>query len=522
MAKKPNILFVMADQLRADFIGVNGHPTIMTPNFDKLASDGYNFSNAYCQAPVCGPSRMSFYTGRYARSHGAVYNGVPINVNEQGLGNYLRPLGYRVGLVGKTHMAKDIEGMRRLGIDSESSLGVLLSQCGFEPYERDDGLHPDNRVSPDLAYNAYLREHGFAGENPWHSWANSGVDENGELASGWFLRNSHLAARIPDEHSETAYMTNRAIDFIRETGEQPWCLHLSYIKPHWPYIVSEPFNTMYTSDDVREAVKSDERSSHPVVDAFRQHEESVELSKDHVRKQVIPTYMGLVSQVDFHFGRLIEFLEKNQQLDNTLIVVTADHGDYLGDYGLGEKDLFHEPSVRIPMIMKMPTSDGLTVAAGSTCEDLVESIDLVPTFIEIAGGQIPTHILEGRSIIPLLEGKITNEWRNFTFSETDYAYRPARKMLKVLPSDAKILMVRNKRWKLIMYQGFESQLYDLESDPTELYDVIKDPQNEKIIKELEEAAFEWALSRKSRTTVSDEQIETAINPKSRGIYFGVW
>ena len=159
----------MADQLRADYLGCNGHPTIKTPTIDQLASEGVNFTKAYTQAPVCGPARMSFYTGRYAFSHGATYNDVPLKVSETTLGDYLRPEGYRVALVGKTHMRKDIEGMQRLGVDPESSRGVLVSQCGFEPYERDDGLHPDQNVSPDLPYNLYLKEQGYDGDNPWHS-----------------------------------------------------------------------------------------------------------------------------------------------------------------------------------------------------------------------------------------------------------------------------------------------------------------------------------------------------------------
>ncbi|MEZ5659540.1 MAG: sulfatase-like hydrolase/transferase [Burkholderiaceae bacterium] len=175
-ARRPvrNVLFIMADQLRADYLSCYGHPALQTPNIDALASMGTRFTRAYCQAPVCGPSRMSFYTGRYTASHGATWNFVPLPVGERTLGDYLRPLGVRTAVVGKTHHKADLDGMARLGISPESERGALIAEGGFEPYWRDDGLHPQAMLEPDLIYNRYLRAQGFDGDNPWHEWANSG------------------------------------------------------------------------------------------------------------------------------------------------------------------------------------------------------------------------------------------------------------------------------------------------------------------------------------------------------------
>lgn len=154
-------------------------------------------------------------------------------------------------------MTPDTEGMARLGIDAQSTIGVHISECGFEPYERDDGLNsPTYDPQPD--YNDYLRRQGYNGDNPWHSWVNSGTNDDGDLLSGWFLNNSDRPARVPDEHSETPYMTNRAIDLLRETLDdptgQPWLCHLSYIKPHWPDIVPAPYHDMYGIDDMQPPV----------------------------------------------------------------------------------------------------------------------------------------------------------------------------------------------------------------------------------------------------------------------------
>lgn len=524
MTTQPNILFVMADQLRADYLGCNGHPTIRTPNIDSLAEQGVNFTRAYTQAPVCGPSRMSFYTGRYALSHGATYNSVPLKVSELTIGDYLRPQGYRVGLVGKTHMKKDEEGMRRLGVDPDSSRGVLLSECGFEPYERDDGLHADQNVSPDLAYNNYLRELGYEGHNPWHEWANSGEGEQGEVLSGWSMRNCHLPARVKEEHSETAWTTGRAMDFIRESAGEPWCLHLSYIKPHWPYIAPAPYHNMYSVRDILpvNATEAEKENLHPVVEAFMGHEESVNFSRQEVRERVIPAYMGLVSQVDHHLGRLIEFLKETGEYDNTVIVVTADHGDYLGDHWLGEKELFHEASARIPMIIHDPRKEA-DPTRGEKDSRLIEAIDLVPTFIELAGGEVPDHILEGRSLLPLIKGGRIEEWRQYAISEADYAWRQARLSLELAPDQTRAIMITDGSWKYIHYEHFAPQLFNLEDDPLEQKDLGEDPMYEAAREKMSKALSEWYRSRKVRTTISNAAVGKATGTAhARGYFFGVW
>src|SRR3954452_3221619 len=164
-----NILFIMCDQLRYDYLGCTGHPTLKTPHIDAMAKRGVRFSRAYVQSPICGPSRMCFYTGRYMRSHGSHWNGWPLRVGEPTLGDHLKKIGVRNVLVGKTHMAPDLEGLKMLGIAPDTIIGVHVSECGFEPYERDDGLHPTQRPRP--RYDAWLREKGFDAENPWEHWA---------------------------------------------------------------------------------------------------------------------------------------------------------------------------------------------------------------------------------------------------------------------------------------------------------------------------------------------------------------
>src|SRR3954447_10887258 len=166
MPRPKNIIWIMCDQLRYDYLGCTGHRTLTTPNIDALAARGVRFSNAYVQSPICGPSRMCSYTGRYMRSHGSHWNGWPLRVGEPTLGDHLNKIGVRNVLVGKTHMTPDLEGLKALGIAADSIIGVHVSECGFEPYERDDGLHPGERTRSRPRYDEYLREQGFDAPNP--------------------------------------------------------------------------------------------------------------------------------------------------------------------------------------------------------------------------------------------------------------------------------------------------------------------------------------------------------------------
>ena len=264
----------MCDQLRHDYLGCTGHPTLKTPNIDAMAERGVRFSNAYVQSPICGPSRMSFYTGRYMRSHGSHWNGWPLRVGEPTLGDHLKKIGVRNVLVGKTHMAPDLEGLKPLGIAPDSIIGVHVAECGFEPYERDDGLHPTGRPRP--RYDAYLREHGYDADKSRGSIGPTPAKPpTAALQNGWLLVHADKAARVPDEHSETPYMTRRAMDFIAEAEQdgRPWCLHLSYIKPHWPYIAPEPYASMYGAADVQPAIRSEKerQDAHPVFARLHGH-----------------------------------------------------------------------------------------------------------------------------------------------------------------------------------------------------------------------------------------------------------
>jgi arylsulfatase A-like enzyme len=526
MAGRKNILFIMCDQLRYDYLSCYGHPTLKTPNIDRLAVRGVRFTRAYVQSPVCGPSRMSTYTGRYMRSHGAHWNGWPLRAGEPTLGDHLKAIGVRNVLVGKTHMTADQEGLARLGIDPKSVIGVHVSQCGFEPYERDDGLHPDSRPRP--AYDAYLRAQGFDAKNPWEHWANSGADADGNIQNGWLLAHSDKAARVPEEHSETPYMINRAMDFMRDakSDPRPWCLHLSLIKPHWPYIAPEPYASMYKETPLLPVIRSDaERANaNPVFKAFMDMRVSENFSRQGVREAVIPAYMGLIKQIDDHLGRLFAFLDAEGLAETTMIVFTSDHGDYLGDHWMGEKDLFHEVSVKVPLLIYDPTADG-NATRGTASDALVECIDLAPTFLEWLGGKPPMHILEGRSLGPILRGEPRTSWRRYAFSEYDYAMQEPRVTLGQPLRECRLFMVRDDRFKLMHAVGYEPMLFDLMADPNELVDLGAHPDFADVRRRLSDALVHWSLTGHNAVTMPEARIASYVETGAQlrgGFIIGYW
>ena len=281
---------------------------------------------------------------------------------------------------------------------------------------------------------------------------------------------------------------------------------------------------MYGPEDVLPAVRSnaERQTDHPVYRAWQNHRVCQAFARDEVRERVIPAYMGLIKQLDDQMGVLFEYLERSGRMDDTMIVFTSDHGDYLGDHWLGEKDLFHDASARIPLIIYDPRREA-DVTRGTASEKLVEGIDLAPTFLEFLGGEAKPHIIEGLSLEPLLHGKPAATWRDYAISEYDYATRQSRLELGIDQADARLLMIFDGRWKYIHAEGFRPLLFDLQSDPDELIDLGAEPEHAEVRAQLHEALFAWARRHHSRITRSPQQVDRmAAIGEPPGILIGYW
>lgn len=521
---RKNVLFIMCDQLRYDYLGCTGHPTIKTPNIDALAARGVVFSNTYCQAPTCGPSRNSMYTGRYVSSNGTSVLHAPLRVGEMHIGHYLNPIGVRTALIGKSHVVPDVEGMERLGIDPQGDVGQSLGQAGWETYERDDGIHPDALVKPNLRYNEYLRSKGYDEDhNPWH-WVANAVDTKDGIRSGYFNDCVDHPARVSDEDSETPYMTRRAMEFIEEADDnQPWLLHLSYIKPHWPYVAPAPYHDMYSEEDVVPAIRDERELDAPngLIGNFRTRVGAGTFSNEDARKKIIPAYMGLISQIDDQLGLLFDFMEERGLFENTMIVFTADHGDYLGDHWMVDKEYFHDPAVKIPLIVFDPDK-AANATRGTVDDDFIEGVDLLPTFLDYFGGEIPRHTLEGRSLLPKLHGEAV-AWREFAISESDYSFQGFRNTIGTPPLECNSYMIATKEWKYIYAPGYDPVLFDRINDPQELEDLGKSPEHDVIRQDLFNKLAGWSLQYRQRTACTEERaLRMSGIEEELGVLIGYW
>jgi arylsulfatase A-like enzyme len=338
------------------------------------------------------------------------------------------------------------------------------------------------------------------------------------------MRNVHLPARVREAHSETAYMTDQAMAFMRAQGAQPWVLHLSYVKPHWPYMAPAPYHAMYGADQCLPVVRSEQelRDAHPVLAAYRQQEECRSFQRDDCIRTVRPAYQGLVSQLDHHLGRLFEHMAASGRLDDTLIVFTADHGDFLGDHWLGEKELFYDTVQKVPFIVVDPRA-AADATRGTIEQRFVESVDVVPTVLDTLGVPLPMHRLEGRSLLPLLHGQPVADWRDFAYSELDYSYREARLTLGKNVQQCRAFSLRTERWRYVYWLDEPEQLFDLAADPQEMQDLGRDASSEAVREELRARLLDFLARRKHRATVTDAAVAQATaNHKKAGVFFGQW
>jgi len=520
MSAVRNVLFIMCDQMRRDFLSCYGG-AVATPNLDALARRGVVFDNAFVQSGVCGPSRMSFYTGRYVSSHGATWNNVPLSAAEYTLGDYLHAAGRRATLAGKSHVLPDTEALARFGIEIESERGALLREGGFVAIERHDGHSRPGRES---GYADFLRAHGYAGDDPWSDHAIAAHDR-GRVVSGWHMRHAHLPARVAEAHSETAYLTDRALEWIAGEREAPWVLHLSYVKPHWPYLAPAPYHALYRGRDatpLKRGPQDGTAAEHPVVAAYRRHDESLAFGEEAIARHVRPAYMGLIAQIDAHLGRMLAALEAAGRIDDTLILFTSDHGEFTGDRGLGEKELFYDEIVRVPFIVCDPDPRAQTTR-GTRESRFVEAVDVVPTILDALKLDGAAHRVEGRSLLPLTRNEPVAGWRDAVVSELDYAFRRARLVLRREHDACRAFMIRTAEHKYVHWEGMRPQFFDLAADPDEFVDRGADPRIAAECARLRERLFDWLATRKRRTTVRASDVDAHTDTHRRyGIHIGLW
>jgi len=429
-SRRPNILWICTDQQRWDTIHSLGNPYIRTPNLDRLVANGVTFQNAFCQSPICTPSRASFMTGRYSST---VHNTMNGNAMWDGAAplvtKTLADAGYDCGLAGKFHLSG---AQGRIEPRFEDGYRVF-----------DWSHHPKDDWPQGHAYADWL--------------ATQGVD---------YTSTFKKLGYIPPEYHQTKWCADRAIDFLKQDrGDTPWLFSFNCFDPHPPFDPPAEYLKNYPADEMPGPLfrESDLEAQAKLSGLF--YNTKVRRPEEFNGKDIQARYWAMIEQIDDHVGRMLQALEESGQAENTLVIFTSDHGESCGDHGLVAKGCrFYENLVHVPLIVSMPGR----FDDGRKLDTLVELTDLAPTLLEVAGQPVP-RTMQGRSLMPLLEGQ-TEKHREFVRSEF---YRASGGEVQSWGT-----MVRTERYKQVLYHGHNGlgELFDLETDPNEFNNLWDDPR----------------------------------------------
>jgi arylsulfatase len=448
----PNILWICTDQQRFDTIHALGNEHIHTPNLDRLVAEGAAFTHAYCQSPICTPSRASFLTGMYPSRVQACCNGNDVWAGAAPLvTKLLSEAGYDCGLSGKLHLAAAENRIEKRGDD------------GYRVFHWSHGpIHLDH---PGHEYDVWLTKQGYS------------------LAE---LRKD--PAGIPPELHQTTWCADRAIDFIEAAGDQPWLFSVNIFDPHAPFDPPQSYSDRYPVDAMpgpyfQESDLAVQEKLSGGIDYFQnkpRHPESFNA------RGLQAAYWAMVELIDENVGRMLDALERTGQAGNTLVIFTSDHGETLGDHGLLMKGCrFYEGLVRVPLLLRLPGQ----IPAGLRSETLVELTDIAPTLLELAGLSVPVE-MQGRSLLPILKGgALPVQHRDFVRCEY-YAALPMGKHPQP-NTGTRATMIRNRRYKLTIYHGTGlGELFDLQQDPWEFDNLWDDPGCAEVRFELTRQSFD--------------------------------
>jgi arylsulfatase A-like enzyme len=379
-----NVLFITLDQFRADCLSVAGHPVVPTPNLDRLAASGVRFAHHYSQAAPCGPARAALYTGTYQMNNRVVANGTPLEDRFDNVARLARRAGFTPTLFGYTDQGVDPSTVT----DPEDP--CLDTYEGILP-GFDVALELDDRLTPWLAHLEFL---GYGPLTPYRA-----LETEPERPAG---------------HSLSAFMTGHLVEWIdRQDG--PWFAHASYWRPHPPYAAAGRWATRYDPDEVGIPLAPDP-GIHPVVDVARTLDVCRAPEDPVAMARLRAQYFGMVSEVDDQVGHVLDHLEATGQDADTLVVLTADHGEQLGDHGLIEKLAFYEATYAIPCIVRAP---GPGRVPGRVVDRFTESVDVLPTIAELLGQEAPAQC-DGASLVPFLDGGTPEWWRTSVHWEWDW------------------------------------------------------------------------------------------------------
>ncbi|MFX1407694.1 MAG: sulfatase-like hydrolase/transferase [Promethearchaeota archaeon] len=459
----PNIIIFMPDSMRGDTISLGGtiNPYIKTPNIDRLAEEGLAFTNCFSVNPVCVPSRCCMFTGQYVHSNGHRSLYQLLQPYEENLFKILKEKGYQVIWAGRNDL-----------FDKDS---IKLS------------IGKQIRIKPRFyKLNPFPRDH--------------------------YLRKSFYYGETTKEESEDIdfFIIRDVLKYLDSNINTPYCLFIALNFPHPPYTVAEPYFSMYDRNNIPAPIQSkfDDKPEYMKLMYERYGLMNLE-EKDF--KEIIATYYGMITRVDYQLGEVINKLKEVGEYENSAIFFISDHGDFTGDYGLTEKwpNAFQDCLIKVPLVAKIPG----VFPKKKICNQLIQTIDIFPTILDIARIQTPyTHF--GKNLIPLIKGEI-DKIRTAVFAEGGYNINEPQCFENVIKSPdiphvgiyydktniplqkpqsvVRSAMVRTQSWKLIIRDAEKEELYDLIQDANEVENLIDDKSYKEIKTELKELILRWYL-----------------------------
>ena len=458
--KRPNILYIMADDHAAHAISAYGSKVNKTPNIDRLAKDGMRFTECFVTNSICTPSRAAILTGQYSHINGVpVFN--PIDPKRPTLAKYLQAAGYHTGMIGKWHL----------------------------------GTYP-------------------TGFDYWNILPGQGVYNNPV-----FITPDGKGGEVRKKHNGyvTDVITDFSLDFLKgRPKDKPFFLMCHHKAPHRPWVpdpkyakkwenvqVLEPatFNDDYAtrSDAAREATMRVDRD---LTKTDLKQDPPPGLNAEQLKKwkyqRYMRDYLACVDSIDDSVGRLLDYLDKNGLADNTIVVYTSDQGFFLGDHDWFDKRFMYEESLTMPFLVRWPAK----VKAGSVQDGMILNVDFAPTLLDAAGEKVPAD-MQGRSFLPLLRGEKPRDWRTSMY----YRYYHYPQDHKVQPHYG----VRTEQYKLIYFNKIDQwELYDLKKDPHELKNLYADPAQAETVKKLKEEIYRLKKELKDENQFENELPKTRV------------
>ncbi len=470
--QRPNVLIVVIDQLRADCLGLAIGSRSILPNLNAFAEDAVLFRSHFSVVNPCGPSRTSLLTGLYAMNHRSVRNGTPLRHGITNLALEARKSGYEPLLFGYTDTSND---PRRLHAEDPDLRDYERVMQGFNE------VVEMRQTAQSFPWRAHLRRRGY--ELPPYSRFYAPARHDAEIGP-----RPDDPAFYRAEDSDTAFLTDACLSELAVRSEAPWFALLTYIRPHPPLIAPMPYNRMYEGQPLpplrRGATAEREASTHPFLAANLRRDminslvSGYSCGLDNESPQDVDmmrsVYFGLATEVDHHIGRIIDFLKRSGQFDRTLVVVTADHGEMLGDRRQWGKMSPFNSAYRTPLLVRDPDGVG-----GVEIEAMTESVDIMPTILERIGGPVPRGV-NGRSLLPFLRGDTPANWRDYSYSELDFGDPEEPTIwqtdLGLSLREANLAIIRETERLFVHFNGgLAPLLFDLSGADGEADDLAYDP-----------------------------------------------